>query len=85
MRAIHDIRVARDRARLLPLTPLVDLDDAAVLAAWLRRQIETSRERRRRSVSVSLTTADLIDCALRELIAFRSEAQPSGEGTSRAS
>jgi len=62
----------------------VGLDDVAVTAAWLRAQVQKSRQRRRRTVAISLRAAELIDAALRELIDVRTGARSSEGEPSRA-
>ena len=83
MRSVRDFRAAR--GRLLSLAYRVGIDDMAVTAAWLRQQLRASRQRRRRSVTISLSTGDLIDAALRELIDIRRGTGVSAGGSSRAS
>ena len=85
MRAPRDRHAATRSARKLWVTSAVAVDDMAVTAAWLRHQLRMSRQRRRRTVVISLRTGDLIDAALRELIEIRREAPAAAGGSSRAS
>jgi len=74
MRSIRDFRAAR--GRVLSLTCRVGVDDVAVTAAWLRQQLRASRQCGRRKVTINLSTGDLIDAALRELVDIRCKNEP---------